>query len=376
MRVGIDASNLRQGGGITHLVQLLRAAEPASFGIERVVVWGDRPVLDALPDAPWLQRTRPAILDQAGLGRLWWQNRQLTRAAAKSVDVLFAPGGTYLGSFRPFVTMFRNMLPFDARERRRYAYSGMRAKLELLRVAQRATFRRASGLIFLNDYARDVVRRTGLVPRHEAVIPHGLDGRFFAPLKSQEPMAAYSPSRPYAWLYVSAIHEYKHPWNVAEAAALLRAAGWPVTLAIVGSPHPAAMRRLEQTIRRVDPRSGFIRLTRGVSHADLPEYYRRADAFVFASTCENMPNSLLEAMAAGLPIASSDRPPMPAILEGGGVTFDPESTRSIVDGMTRLMEDPDLRARVSTTAQATARQYSWTRCARDTFGFLRRVAGS
>jgi hypothetical protein len=109
MRVGIDASNLRQGGGITHLVQMLTAADPPASGVDRVVVWGADGVLGHLPDRAWLTRERPGGLD-SGAGRMWWQQHRLA-AAARGVDLLFLPGGMYLGRFRPFVTMFRNMPP-------------------------------------------------------------------------------------------------------------------------------------------------------------------------------------------------------------------------------------------------------------------------
>lgn len=376
MRVGIDASNLRQGGGITHLVQLLGAADPNSSGIDRVVVWGGREILDQLPERPWLDRVQPALLDGGGLGRAWWQLRELAPAASASVDLLFSPGSSYLGRFHPFVTMFRNMLPFDDAERPRYGASKMRLKLEVLRAVQGATFRRADGVIFLNEHARTVVAEKGIaIAGAQAVIPHGLDSRFVLPMKEQEPMTGYSLTRPYRWLYVSAIHAYKRPWHVAEAIAGLRAAGTPVTLDIVGPAYPAALRRLQQTLDRLDPDRTFIRVTAGVSHRDLPERYRDADAFVFASTCENMPNSLLEAMAAGLPIACSDRPPMPGILKDGGVYFDPESPASIATAMTRLMSVPALRTRVATAARTSAAGYSWTRCAGDTFDFLAKVSG-
>ena len=375
MRVGIDASNLRQGGGVTHLVQLLGAAEPAGAGVERVVVWGGRQILDRLPQRPWLVRENPAALERGGIARGWWQQRRLAAAARESVDLLFSPGGTYLGSFRPFVTMFRNMLPFDKTERRRYGASRMRLKLELLHAAQRATFHRADGLIFLTEYARAIVNSDRVaIPGQQMVIPHGLDPTFFAAPSAQQPGDTYSTERPFTWLYVSAIHEYKRPWNVAEAVAQLRAAGAPVALDIVGPAYPPAMRRLQQTLDRVDPRATFIRVAGEVPHRELPGRYHAADAFVFASTCENMPNGLLEAMAAGLPIACSDRAPMPGILQDGGVYFDPESPSSIAAAMTRLMRDPAERTRVSSAARAYAAAYSWTRCARDTFAFLAKVA--
>jgi glycosyltransferase involved in cell wall biosynthesis len=189
-------------------------------------------------------------------------------------------------------------------------------------------------------------------------------------------MSAYSVSRPFRWLYVSAIHGYKRPWNVAEAVASLRLAGRPITLDLVGPPYPAAQRRLQQTLDRVDPRASFITVTGGVPHRDLPDRYDRADAFVFASACENMPNSLLEAMAAGLPIASSDRPPMPEILGRGGVYFDPDSPASIAVAMAQLMDSPVERERAAAEAHDRARGYRWSRCATDTLDFLARVAGS
>jgi hypothetical protein len=69
MRIGIDASNLRTGGGITHLVELLRAADPGSHGITQLVVWGGRATLDRLDDQPWLVKQWLPTLDGHLLAR-------------------------------------------------------------------------------------------------------------------------------------------------------------------------------------------------------------------------------------------------------------------------------------------------------------------
>ena len=376
MRVGIDASNLRQGGGVTHLVQLLAAADPPASRVEGVVVWGAPDLLDQLPHRPWLTREAPAGLD-SGVGRARWQHGTLARAAAERVDLLFLPGGTYLGHFRPFVTMFRNMLPFDAAELSRQSSKRLRLKMRLLRVVQSRTFRRADGLIFLNEHARDViVERLGPIRGQTAVIPHGLDSRFFAAPRHQAPLSEYSAARPFQWLYVSAIYDYKRPWNVAEAAAQLRAAGLPVAVEFLGPAFPKTMERLTPTIDRLDPHRTFLTVVPGVPHSELTRRYADADAFVFASTCENMPNSLLEAMAAGLPIASSDRAPMPGILQDGGIYFDPERPASIASALDLLMRDPSLRTKLAFRAHDLGRPYNWTRAARDTFDFLASVSAS
>jgi len=53
MRLGIDASNIRTGGGLTHLAELLNAAEPYKHGITRVTVWAGKQTIDSLPVKPW-----------------------------------------------------------------------------------------------------------------------------------------------------------------------------------------------------------------------------------------------------------------------------------------------------------------------------------
>ena len=98
---------------------------------------------------------------------------------------------------------------------------------------------------------------------------------------------------------------------------------------------------------------------------------------MFASSCENMPIILLEGMASGLPIACSHRGPMPEVLCGAGVYFDPENADEIAATLRQLIDDPELRRRCAEGAFAKAQAYySWERCARETFTFLRQIAES
>ena len=53
MILGIDASNIRGGGGITHLVELLKAAHPAQHGFGKVVVWSGQETLSKIEERPW-----------------------------------------------------------------------------------------------------------------------------------------------------------------------------------------------------------------------------------------------------------------------------------------------------------------------------------
>lgn len=103
-------------------------------------------------------------------------------------------------------------------------------------------------------------------------------------------------------------------------------------------------------------------------------HYVEADAFVFASSCENLPNILIEAMASGLPILSSSCGPMPEVLGDAGWYFDPYSATSIADTIVKAMQDPVSRHLRAMQSFEKAKQYSWPRCASDTFSFIAKVA--
>jgi len=238
MRIGIDGSNLRRGGGITHLAEMLSAVDEAQLQahrIRQVIVWAPDRTLERMPERPWLQLERSRLLNGPLPSRVLWQRWILDAVAPARCDVLFVPGGAFSGTFRPFVTMFRNVLPFAREQWRSYGFAWNTARLALLNRVQRSTFRRASGLIFLNEFARDfLVQQVQGVCGRTAIIPHGVNEAFRRPPRAQRSAAQASASDPLRVLYVSTIDTYKHQPEVARAAVQIAAAGLPVTLHLAG----------------------------------------------------------------------------------------------------------------------------------------------
>jgi glycosyltransferase involved in cell wall biosynthesis len=372
MIVGIDATNLRRGGGITHLVELLRALQPERLGIKRVVVWGGRSTLSVVEDRPWLEKRNPTVLDKGLLHRFLWQRFSLSKSAREvECDVLFVPGGNYLGNFHPFVTMSRNLLPFEYNELARYKWSLLTLKLILLRFIMSRTYRCADGVIFLTKYAQKVVFGVlGNINGRTQTIPHGLNPRFFLNPKPQLLISDFSEINPFRIIYVSIIDQYKHQEVVVEAVSLLRKEGIPLILELVGPAYPPALKRLEKAMLCYDPNRLWVRYYGSLPFDKLHLQYAKANLGIFASSCENMPNILLETMASGLPIASSNRGPMPEILGPEGIYFNPESSTDIAITLRKLIMSPCLRNKVAKVSHGRAQQYSWELCAEETFRFL------
>lgn len=378
MIVGIDASNIRGGGGLTHLTELLRVGEPHTHGFSRIIVWAGQATLRSIQDRPWLVKSSQSLLDRSLPCRIFWQRFRLSEVARTAgCDLLLVPGGSYAGNFHPVVTMSRNLLPFLWREMARYGLSLMTLKWWLLRWTQTATFRDADGVIFLTQHAQQAVTHvTGSLRGRVTIVPHGINERFLRAPRLQRTLSDCSAANPFRLLYVSIVDAYKHQWNVAEAVSQLRACGLPVVLDLIGPAYGPALARLRKVLQRVDPAHGTIRYLGPVPYEELHRAYDTADACIFASTCENMPNILLEGMAYGLPIACSDRRPMPEILGDAGVYFDPEDVVSICGALQELLASPALRTDNAKAAFSRVAGYSWSQCADRTFRFLAEVAAA
>jgi glycosyltransferase involved in cell wall biosynthesis len=370
--VGIDGSRNRSGGARAHLAGVLGEGSPEKHGIRAVHVWAHRSLLAALPDAPWLVKHNPPELEGSLLSEAWWQFRSLPSAArAQNCDVVLSLDAGTIGRFRPSVVMSRDMLSFEPGEIERFGFSLGRLRLILLKFIQVSSLRRATGALFLTHYAAGVIQRFTGKLRHVRIIPHGIGGAF----RQQTAGGAWSePAGEITCVYVSNSDVYKHQWHVVRAIAKLRSEGHPVKLRLVGGAAGNARARLDEALASEDPDGHFVELTPTVAHHQIPGHLARADLFVFASSCENMPNTLVEAMAAGLPIACSDRGPMPEVLQEGGTYFDPENPQSIAQAIGKLLTDREYRVTTAARARALSEHYSWARCARETWAFLADVA--
>lgn len=377
MILGIDASNIRGGGGVTHLLELLKSANPNQYGFEKVILWSGKLTLDRIENRDWLIKVEEPMLNKSLIHRVFWQKFILDKKAKENnCSLLFIPGSSYSGKFKPFATLSQNLLPFEIKEMMRYGISWQIIRLILLRIIQSSTFKNADGVIFLTNYARDcilkVIRKNkGLT----AIIPHGINFEFESPVKEQKSIDKYSQDKPYKILYVSMIDRYKHQEVVSEAIVYLVQKGYPIQLDLVGPAYSPAFKTLEKKWKQLEVRKKNypIYYHGSVDYKNLKNWYKESDLFLFASSCENMPIILMEAMVAGLPIASSNLGPMPEVLQKNGVYFNPKDSMSIANSIESMIQSKELRQSLAMGSFNSIKKYSWKKCADETFHFFQQV---
>ena len=368
MNVLVDAMSARAGGGQTYLRSLLSQDLP--FPDMRVFVLAP-PSLRLPHLASGIERVEVAERYARPLPRLAWQRSALPQYLHDlAIDVAFFPSGTFpvriKGRHRT-VTMSRNMLPFDATQRVRYRPGYIRARLAVLRPLLLRSLLAADLVIFISQYAHDVLRRlSGDRLGPAVVIPHGVGQEF----------RQGGGGRP-DWLpedyllYVSYIEPYKCQLELVRAfSALKRRRPGPEKLLLVG-PHASKWytRKVQEEIH-VLGLDQDVHLTGQVAHDDLPAVNRHARLVLFPSACENCPNALLEGMAAGRPLVVSNRPPMPEFAADAALYADPSDLVGLAERMRALLDDQDLQDEMGRRAGERATNFDWADTASRTWAAI------
>ncbi|MCK5506821.1 MAG: glycosyltransferase family 4 protein [Thermodesulfovibrionia bacterium] len=96
-----------------------------------------------------------------------------------------------------------------------------------------------------------------------------------------------------------------------------------------------------------------------IDHGELPDLYRKADIFVLPSLWEGMSNTLLEAIASGLPVIVTDTGGTEELVKDNGVVVPKENFAAISDAIMRLIRSPDIRIEMGKRSTDIALGFSW-----------------
>jgi glycosyltransferase involved in cell wall biosynthesis len=199
--------------------------------------------------------------------------------------------------------------------------------------------------ITVSHFAELELRRH-LALQNQDIIPihHGLDHSEFYPVP------AAGSHKPY-FLHVSQYKPKKNVGRIIEAYHRLRMQN-EIRLIIVSPESP---------LRDDDYGVEIVRDMQ--SHPELAYRYQNALAFLFPSLHETFGMPILEAMACGCPVITSNISACPEVAGDAALLVDPYSVESLTAAMRRLVEQPDLRADLREKGVQRAAMFSWGKCA-------------
>jgi glycosyltransferase involved in cell wall biosynthesis len=244
-----------------------------------------------------------------------------------------------------------------------FVYTRLNALLE------RWAYRRSRVIAAVSRKVADEIRAIGLTPHNRLdVIYNGVDTRGFA-AASGDRAKFKLPHDAFLLLFVGDLRTpRKNLGTVLKALTLLPQ---HVQIAVAGylpgSPYPEEARALG-----IADRVHFLGLVK-----EMPALMHSVDAFVFPSRYEAMSLSLLEAMAAGLPVVTARTAGGAEIItpECGIVLDDPDDPRTLADAIGRLADDDDARRAMGVAAAELATGFGWARMAAQYIALYRQIAG-
>jgi glycosyltransferase involved in cell wall biosynthesis len=157
-------------------------------------------------------------------------------------------------------------------------------------------------------------------------------------------------------LSVGSIQKRKNTARLVEAFAQTRP-GWKLILA--GAAGFGAEEIVEQI--RHCPRAADIQVTGYINNAELESLYRRASLFAFPSLDEGFGIPVIEAMAWGVPVITSDRSALAEVSGDAALHVDPHDTAALTLALQTLMEQPALRRELITRGHDWAARFTWDR---------------
>jgi alpha-1,3-rhamnosyl/mannosyltransferase len=223
--------------------------------------------------------------------------------------------------------------------------------------------RRAAGIIAVSENTRqDAIKHLNLSPDRIETIYNGVAEEYFDAPPAPRP-------RQYV-LYVGTIEPRKNLDTLLDAWRGLPAdLRQDFDLVIAG---PAGWNS-EATLTRIRSEAFYLGY---VPERDLPGLTAAATVFVYPSLYEGFGFPVAQAMAARVPVVTSNTSCLPEIAAGAAALVDPRSPAEITAALARLLTSESERTRLATLARRRAEQFRWEECASRSLTFFRRIGGS
>nr|WP_320161271.1 glycosyltransferase family 4 protein [uncultured Methanoregula sp.] len=232
----------------------------------------------------------------------------------------------------------------------------------------RATFHIADHIICYTDIEKENIEKLGIDARKISVIHNGVDTTLFTP----EPSEKHSDKKQILW--VGRFVAGKGVEYLIEAffQVLKKRPGTHLVLVGVGPEKPA----IEDRIRKLHLQSS-VTFIDYLNNEELPGVYQDSDVFVLPSLMEGVPRTILEAMACGVPIVTTNLPHLVGIIDDAGLVVPPKEPALLSNAILTILDNAPFAEKMGERGRRRIEQeYSWDDTVGKTLELYESVMGS
>jgi glycosyltransferase involved in cell wall biosynthesis len=387
MRIGINALFLQQpatgmGQHLQHLLQGLDALAERDQQYTLLAPRFRRAYTVRAPQFSDRFREVEVVSALARLGgnveQVWWEQAGIVRAGARErIDLLHCPyWSNPLWSPWPTVVTVHDVIQFVLKE-----YKWRKISRLYFGLVSRAA-RRADAIITVSECSkRDIVKLLRVPPERIHVIGNAVDDDDFHPVRDAWLLASvrerYGIGSRFI-LYFGGFDLRKNVPRLIEAYARLpEHLRREYQLVVAGRYHNLGHPLFpdpRETVRRLGL-EGNVVFTGQIREQDKAPLFSAATVFAFPSLYEGFGIPVLEAMACGTPVLTSNLSALPEVAGDAGLLIDPYDTDAIAQGLVDLLDHQERREELARRGLERARRFTWRQVAEQTVRVYRSVVG-
>lgn len=361
MKIAIDASELanrREDGTQIYLYNLLENIARIDRKNQYFLYYSSEPKkLIESPNFKHIVKPWPMYWTQTRLPFLLFQNRP---------DALFMPIQTL-----PFIIPFglKTIITIHDLAFLMYPETFPASDKIKHKVFAWHAIKRADKIIAVSESTRnDIIKFYNVDPEKINVVHHGYDQKLFRPFQNQNDCAIieqvktkYNITKPYL-LYVGALQPRKNILGLVKAFKLLNKCDYQL---VIAGGKAWLYEELFEYIKKSSIKNSVI-LTGRFETEELPALIWGAEVFILPSFYEGFGLPIIEAMACGTPVITSNISSLPEVAGGQAILIDPNKPEQIAEAIRRVLEDKDLKQKMIKDGFENIKRFSWEKCATET----------
>jgi glycosyltransferase involved in cell wall biosynthesis len=373
MKIAINALSAKDGGGLIYLNHLISYLYKINKGNEfYIFIKQDnyRKIMDFEDNKFHLIGVNIRNL----IHRLIYEQINLPILLKQfDIDVIYAPAEIApLLSPCPVVLGIQNLNIYYKTVIKHSPIENLR--FYVLRCLAKLSSKKAKRIIFVSNSANKIIApKLNINLTKTRVVYHGVEYNVFQKFKVSENSLCFKKiinSNKYI-LFLSSLARHKNIETLIKAYANLDDKFRDkYKLIIAGKKIFPYYNELITITNKLNINKNVIFLD-SVPYKDVPNIYQKASLFILPSYLETFGITIIEAMAAGVPIVASNAFAIPEVLGYAGLLFDPYNSNDLKEKMEEILSNQNLRNDLIKKGLKRAKLFPWGKCAKETLSVLK-----